>query len=272
MLSDSHYLTSDYVLPEQEHKYGKQVHLVKDPYLTSLLARFSQPACVQPLTNQILKMLYEGLVQHLINGEFETGPQEITTRMSSLHPEARFNQRVVLPDLKVVTVGLARAGTLPSQTVFDMLNQLLRSEGVRQDHIAINRKVDSTEKVVGTDLAGFKIGGDIKDSYVLFPDPMGATGSTLKTATEIYQKQVKGPARKFVALHLIVTPEYLLNIKNACPDLIVYALRLDRGLSPKDVLQTVPGTHWQKEKGLNEKQYIVPGAGGVGELINNSYV
>ena len=26
------------------------------------------------------------------------------------------------------------------------------------------------------------------------------------------------------------------------------------------------------EKGLNQNQYIIPGAGGVGELLNNSFV
>ena len=32
------------------------------------------------------------------------------------------------------------------------------------------------------------------------------------------------------------------------------------------------GTFWDKEKGLNEYQYIVPGAGGLGEILNNAFV
>ena len=55
-------------------------------------------------------------------------------------------------------------------------------------------------------------------------------------------------------------------------DAIVYAVRLDRGLSPPDVLQTKPGERWDEENGLNELQYIVPGGGGFGELMNNAYV
>ena len=43
-------------------------------------------------------------------------------------------------------------------------------------------------------------------------------------------------------------------------------------MSPIDVLQTVPGTHWDKESGLNAHQYIVPGGGGFGELMNNALV
>jgi hypothetical protein len=45
---------------------------------------------------------------------------------------------------------------------------------------------------------------------------------------------------------------------------------LDRGLSPTDVLATVPGERWAEERGLNDRQYIVPGAGGVGEIMNNA--
>jgi hypothetical protein len=52
----------------------------------------------------------------------------------------------------------------------------------------------------------------------------------------------------------------------------VYALRLDRGLSPPAVLRTEPGTHWAEERGLNDIHYIVPGAGGVGEILNNAWI
>ena len=56
------------------------------------------------------------------------------------------------------------------------------------------------------------------------------------------------------------------------PDLIVYAIRLDRGLSSEKVLASVPGTFWNEEKGLNDQNYIVPGGGGFGEIMNNAYV
>jgi len=73
-------------------------------------------------------------------------------------------------------------------------------------------------------------------------------------------------------MHLIVTPEYIKRVLADHPDVIIYALRLDRGLSEPAVLQTVPGERWDEERGLNEHQYIVPGAGGVGEILNNSWV
>ena len=42
------------------------------------------------------------------------------------------------------------------------------------------------------------------------------------------------------------------HVTQAHPDLVIYAVRVDRGLSPADVLRSVPGTHWAKERGLNE--------------------
>ena len=38
------------------------------------------------------------------------------------------------------------------------------------------------------------------------------------------------------------------------------------------VLDHVPGEKWAEESGLTDKQYIVPGGGGLGELMNNAYV
>ena len=45
-----------------------------------------------------------------------------------------------------------------------------------------------------------------------------------------------------------------------------------RSLSPPDVLACVPGERWAEEVGLNDHHYIVPGAGGLGEIMNNSFV
>ena len=82
---------------------------------------------------------------------------------------------------------------------------------------------------------------------------------------------VPGDARKFIAVNLIVTPEYLKNLHNVHPDVVVYALRLDRGASSEKVLAQKPGTSWNEESGLTDKQYIIPGGGGFGEIMNNAF-
>lgn len=270
MLTDSQYRAKPFPLSEIEHRYGSNVHILNDPYLFTTLAKLCQPECQQPTINQLLNTLYREMVKAVVNVEFPKKDTTITTRMAGMHPEGTFTASMIDSSSQVVCVNLARAGTVPSQICFDAFNYFLAPSGVRQDHISINRKIDNHEKVIGTNLGGVKIGGDVKNRFVIFPDPMGATGSTILSALDIY-KEI-GPARRFIAIHLIVTPEYLANVAKKHPNLSIYSIRLDRGLSPKEVLSTVPGTEWAKEKGLNEKQYIVPGAGGVGEIINNSYV
>jgi uracil phosphoribosyltransferase len=56
------------------------------------------------------------------------------------------------------------------------------------------------------------------------------------------------------------------------PGVQLYAGRLDRGLSTPRALASVPGAHPGEERGLTDVQYIVPGAGGMGELLTNSWV
>jgi len=178
----------------------------------------------------------------------------------------------VAASTRVVTVGIARAGTVPSQVVYELLNELLDPAGVRQDHLSMSRVTDANGKVTGTAWHDAKIGREVDGRLVVFPDPMGATGSTIVSAIDHYKTRLEGTPARCIAVHLIVTPEYLRHVLRAHPDTHIYALRLDRGLSPPDVLQTVPGTRWDEERGLDDHQYIVPGAGGVGEIMNNAWV
>jgi len=272
VVADATYSQLRYQLSEIEHRYGKNVHILSDPFLLSHLALLCSPETHQPTINQLVETIYSNLVKILINCEFPRKKMSVKTRMAALHPEGVFQGELVDPEQPSISVNLARAGTFPSHICYNALNYILDPTIVRQDHISINRATDSQEKVVGTNVAGHKIGGSVKNAMVLFPDPMGATGSTLVSALDIYKSRSDGLARKYIALHLIVTPEYLKKVTKTHPDLIVYAVRLDRGLSSADVLSSIPGTHWDKERGLNDKQYIVPGGGGFGEILNNSFV
>jgi uracil phosphoribosyltransferase len=187
-------------------------------------------------------------------------------------PQAIFEGEVLDRDVRAVTVNIARAGALPSQIAYDLLNETLEPSLVRQDHIIMSRMLGPEQQVTGAGIGGMKIGGDIDEAFLLFPDPMGATGSSLATAIETYKTKVPGKPRRIVNIHLIVTPEYLRTMTRAHPDVLVYAIRVDRGLSAPDVLSTVPGTRWDEERGLDDHQYIVPGGGGFGEILNNAYV
>jgi uracil phosphoribosyltransferase len=257
-------------LSEMEHRYGPNVHLLADPFLLSHLSQLCAVETNQPMINELVMTLYSSLLKIVVNQEFPTRRATVKTRMAAHHPEAVYQGPIIDPKTPVVSVNLARAGTLPSHICYNALNYFMNPTTVRQDHISIGRTTDEQEKVTGSRVSGHKIGGSVNGNIVLFPDPMGATGATLVQAIDLYKRH--GEAFKYIALHCIVTPEYLKKVQLHHPDVKVYAIRLDRGLSPPEVLDAVPGTHWDKERGLNEKQYIVPGGGGFGEVMNNAYV
>jgi uracil phosphoribosyltransferase len=271
MARDIQHQDLPYSLSQIPHFYGDNVHLVSSPICLSLLAKLGSPETKQPLINDLVSMLYGHMIDHVVDLLFPRKVVSQETRMKAHHPEASYEGQVIDPDIAAVCVDLARAGTLPSQVCYSKLNYLLNPDNVRQDHFYIARVSNEKGEVTGVSVAGSKIGGGVDKAIVLFPDPMGATGSTMVEAVGHYQNLPGGRAQKMVAMHLIVTPEYLAKVTKACPDLVIVALRLDRGLSEKNILNETPGKHWPEEKGLNSIQYIVPGAGGLGEILNNSY-
>lgn len=254
------------------HHYGPQVSFLDKPNLLSILADLCSPETVQPVINQYVNYLYSQLLAEVINNEFENKTVSVPTRMSKDHPESLLTTKVLEKNQKAVCVNLARAGTFPSHLCYEQLHLFLKQENIRQDHIFAARMTNDNYQVTSTHLDGFKIGGDVDNAVVMIPDPMGATGTTVISTIEHYKKKVPGKAKKFIAIHLIITPEYLKKVLHYHPDVKIYALRLDRGLSDPKVLNSEPGKYWDQEKGLNAKDYIVPGAGGFGEIMNNSFV
>lgn len=255
-----------------EHRYGENVVILDSPALNGLLAQLSSPEVTQPRINQLLRRLYDALFRAVLDHEASLVESETRTRMAEFTDKGVARSTVPDPAERWVLVDLARAGMIPAEVCFDLANELIEPANVRVDHVFINRKTDDDEQVVGTHMAGNKIGGPVDDAVLVFPDPMGATGSSICDALYFYQREVEGTPKRVVCSHLIVTPEYLRRVTDEAPEAKVYALRLDRGLSPEEVLATTPGELWDKERGLNERQYIVPGAGGLGEVINNSFV
>jgi len=271
-MRDGLYENIQFTLSEIPHRYGPNVHLLSDPILLSQLALLCAKGTHQPEVNRLVASLYTDLVKTVINAEFPRKMAAIPTRMIDSNPHAIYQGEVIDREVRAVAVNIARAGTLPSQVTYDLLNNLISPSLVRQDHIIMSRMIDASERVVGSAIGGAKIGGDVDDAIVLFPDPMGATGGTLSTALEMYREKVAGKPRKIICVNLIVTPEYLKRITSRHPEVLVYAIRLDRALSAPKVFDTVAGQLWDQERGLDDRQYIVPGGGGFGELMNNAYV
>lgn len=271
-MEDSLYATIPYRLCEIEHHYGSNYHILADPFLLTHLARLCAENTYQPAINDLITVIYQNLVKIVLNNEFPRKTTKINSRMFQYTPRGVYEGQVLDPDIMTVAVNIARAGTVPSQICYDQFNRILNPRLVRQDHLIMNRTTNEDEQVIGANISGVKIGGPIENAIVVFPDPMGATGSSLSKVLDYYKHKVEGKPQKLIGIHLIVTPEYLRCVKKEHPDLIVYAIRLDRGLSSEEVLKTAPGQRWDEEVGLNGHQYIVPGGGGFGEILNNSYV
>ncbi len=272
MPQETAYETSRYRVAEIDHRYGPNVHLIDDPVAWTLLARACAQDTGQPEVGRLIRSLYEDLARKVIAAECPRETLRVPTRMVGSHPEAVIRTAGIAHRTPMVTVGIARAGTMPSQAVYDLLNEVLEPAMVRQDHLFMSRETNEQGEVIGARWHDAKIGRDVAGRMVLFPDPMGATGSSMSSAVTHYKSKLDGVPSRCIAIHLIVTPEYLRRVLRDHSDLVVYSLRLDRGLSPTKALGAVPGEFWDDEKGLNDHQYIVPGAGGVGELLNNAWV
>ena len=254
-----------------DHAYGSDVHILAEPFTLGLLAELGHPQTKQPRFNEILEILYRGLLQRMIGHEFPRRSVERETNMIQTTPKGVFCGEIIDPDSRAVTVNVARAGTIPPHLCQNVLHQVLDPGGVRQDHVIMERTTDESGAVTGAALHGSKIGGDVDGAHLIFPDPMGATGSSLAKVIGHYRSEVEGTPAAVMTAHLIVTPEFIRHMQKEQPGVKIWALRLDRGESPESVLALRPGED-SRESGLNEIDYIVPGAGGVGEIINNSWI
>lgn len=255
-----------------EHKYPEQIKIFNDPYLTHLSAQISGHDCNQPTFNRFVKNIFSRLFVNIMNSEWPVEDVSMPTRMTDFHSDLRLKTKRFKQSQKAVCVDVARAGMLPSQIFFDELNELVQTEGLRHDHIFASRAINDSGEVTHTELNSSKIGGDVDDVILFIPDPMGATGNSLCEVINYYKDKIPGKIQKIISAHMIITPEFIKKLCQTHPEVIVYTARLDRGFSSPEALAQMPGSLWEQEKGLNDSQYIVPGAGGVGELINNSFV
>lgn len=255
-----------------EHRYGPDVHLLSDPYVLSLLARIGSPTTGTETVTALVRSAYRHLLGQVLAREFPAPRDRVPTRMAETEPRGVYDGPRLSQNTELIVCSVIRAGILPSQTCYEASCEVLPPGNVRLDFLNLSRVTDDDGRVAGVRLDGSNIGGPVEGAVILIPDPMGATGGTIERVARIYEDVPGGPPAAIAAVHLMVTPEAVQRLTVSCPGLKIYAGRLDRGLSPADVLESVPGTHPDRERGLNAVQYIVPGAGGMGELLTNAWV
>lgn len=255
-----------------EHLYGDQVHISDDAWLRTLLVRIGSPDTPVREVPELVRAAYRLQLTGILSEQVPIVEERRATRMSATEPRAQYVGPMLCQSTKLVIVAVVRGGILPAQTCYEEASRVLPSENIRLDFLNMSRTLDEDGKVSGVRFDGSKIGGPVTDSVVLIPDPMGATGGTIARCAEVYAELSGGPARSMIAAHLMVTPEAIQRLKGIDESLQIYAGRLDRGLSTPEALDAIPGTLPDQERGLTDTQYIVPGAGGIGELLTNSWV
>lgn len=257
---------------ELEHGYGDRVHLLGDPVARTQLARLGGPTLRQPAYNRMLEQLYDRLLDAVIVHGFPSEQRSIPSREANHHAGAVITGELLAERVRVTVGAVARAGTVAGQRCFERLTEMFDPEGIRLDHIFTNRHTSAVGKLPCVDYLGSKTGGPVDGRILLIPEPVAATGATMRYTLDVFGKEVGGNTARTVAMHLVVTPEYLRDVVLPHPTLEVFAYRVDRGLSDPDVLATPPGTHPERERGLDDQQRIVPGLGAVGDLTNNCFV
>ncbi|HEB54151.1 MAG TPA: uracil phosphoribosyltransferase [bacterium] len=253
------------------HLYGDSVRLFDDPFLQTLLVRIGSPQIGTAELPNLVRTAYRRMLHDVLASVFPRNRQRMPTRMTAQEPRAFVEGEFLCRDTRLVICSVIRAGMLPAQACYEAAIEVLPPENVRLDVLNMSRRTDASGQVVGVQLDGSKLGGPIDGAFVLFPDPMGATGGTICRAVEVY-RELGGVPRTLAALHLMVTPEAVRRVSAQHQDVLLYAGRLDRGLSSERALRSKPGTYPDEERGLNDVHYIVPGAGGMGELLTNSWV
>ena len=254
-----------------DHSYGPRVELASDAWTATALSRLSSPG----ISHIELVALVKAVTARLAATAFEhlpTAPAATLTRMAEKHGDelGTWRGRALDSSAGIVVVDVIRGGMIPSQVIFELLTLVLPIDSLRLDHLNMERVAGKDGHVERVDLSGSKVGGSIEGATLILPDPMGATGATMVRALE-HLFEAHGQPAKILMLPLIATPEFLRTVLEFDDRIHVVAGRLDRGMSPAEVLATPFGARWEEESGLDDDDYIVPGAGGVGELLNNSY-
>ena len=222
--------------------------ILNTTYNLALLAKLGQPETMQPEISRIIEELYHNMFGTIADQELVTEEKTLKTRIYAQDKRGVVKCRIFKKNQKIVVADVIRAGIQPSHQFYIKLAGILDPKKVRQDHI-MSQRIETKKGVTGTSLMGSKIGGSVNNTIVFIPDPMGATGGSIAEVVAHYQKHYGNP-KKFVVVNLVATPKYLKRLEKIKAEVHVYAARVDKGLTKTD--------------------FIYPGLGGVGEIVNNT--
>ncbi|MBS0198384.1 MAG: uracil phosphoribosyltransferase [Planctomycetes bacterium] len=135
---------------------------------------------------------------------------------------------------KITVVPVLRAGLGMAEGVLEVMPE------AREGHLGLARDEETLQPVVYLK----KLPKDLDAGPVLLVDPMLATGGSAVEAMKILRA---AGAKDLRFLCIVASPEGVARLKQAEPEITIYAAAVDRG--------------------LNHKGYIVPGLGDAGDRL-----
>lgn len=228
----------------QDIRFGERVYVSNSPLVATWLAKFSSKETGRRDFIDLLSLVFRYLFMRVVENEFPRDGLGVTTRMKE-----RLHVTGIKADTNTVVVDILRAGIVPAWEFYkDLLQFLLVPEAVHMHHLVMSRLTDAEGKVMSTSIDDSKAQEPIRpDSIVVFVDPMLATGGTIDTAIGRYKKKYPDTISKFIVVCLIAVPDGINRLLMNHTEVVIYAGRVDRELTPES--------------------YILPGAGGVGEIL-----
>ena len=254
---------------ELDHNYDDDVHVIYDPLVLSALSRLGKESADGILRlhddRAIVRAIYRTLMSHVMRHEFTPQDVETKTPMAKYIGDQGFYRgpAFVGLDAKTMFAGISRGRTIPSEELQEYLSLMTGFAPKLEDIMAERQSTNG--QVTGVKLAGSKCDVD-PDGHVdtvgivQFADQMAASGTTIKTGSDLYtnflpndEGIVFSRPTGLIGIHLVVAPEYLHAVKTHVaarraerpdyPGIKIYTARVDRSLSDQNVLETKLGTY-----------------------------
>lgn len=227
------------------HELGKNVHVSTNTLTWTWLAKLSAKKTRRLEAIRLLELIYWDLFCWVMAAEFPREPLTVVTRMNKHLKGIGIKSRV-----PVTLVDVIRAGIRPTLVCHELLltSDVVDEDLVHEHHVVASRKTNKHGQVIGTKYDFSKALEEVKSgSIVVLADPMLATGGSLAGIITRYKRRFPGKIAKFVVVSLIGTPQGIKHIHEKHPEVVIYLGRVDPKLTPES--------------------YILPGAGGLGELF-----
>lgn len=225
------------------------VHISKNALVRTWLVTFCAKGTRRRDRIRAQHNIYWDLFTWAMAAEFPREELSTTTNMDAVLTEPAG----IRSHVPVTVVDTIRAGMRPALLCHEILleSDVIDESLVHEHHVTASRRADAQGHVIGVDVNFDKADEPVKPkSIIIIPDPMLATGTTLAAVITRYHHDYPGMIDKVIVVSMIAHQKGIDTILAQHPETRIFVGRVDPGLT--------------------EKGYIIPGAGGVGELLTGT--